>query len=288
MEYENELKNLMKRGRNKIEKSIFKGLLYCIRFFKKKYCFKAECVEYIRCLMSIVCIHRNKKYNQLFKNILRAELTRAIEVDVDFYDSCFLLYACSRYKSLSKKMYSKIKKRFVRKKLTDRSATLLKRNDFDTLSDEAIDHLYVKLCRKRYKLPKDHFRNYWMALKKVNTNKTSSEMDYHMTHIVYIYNNYSCKYKLKKTKFMHKVLNYLSNRTPIIYRDDDIDLIAETLECMCVLKNRKWLKKYKTKFIRKILSTQHKDGSWTHDTDKSCYNRFHGAWTCINVLVHFI
>ena len=164
MEYEREIIDCIKQTKS-LERSFLKGLLFLVRFFKKQHCFKHERIEYIRCLLTLVCTYRKEKYKKLFKGILLAELERAIKIPSDFFDSCFLLYACKYSKRLFEKLHKKMK-RFTRKTLPNNAKRLLKENDFDSLSDEAIDHLYVKLCRKRVKLPKDHFCDYWKALKR--------------------------------------------------------------------------------------------------------------------------
>lgn len=285
--------------KKQLEDSFINGLDFCVRFFNDTKCFKYECVQYLMCLTSMVCINnKNKKVQKYVYSVFMDVLNRVYsEIDklvLEDYDYFVLMYACSLIKNRTVKMkiFNKINKRYSRTKCPNKSLQYLKENNYDDLVDDIIDHMYIKLCRKGFpniKFPKDHYRDYKYAIERIDYDKAKpdSDLDYNMTHIIYAYNYYGCV-PLKKTKFIKKVEQYLINRTESIYKYNDIDLMAETLECFIILKNKKWLNKHKQQFLTKILSKQRKSGkykgAWISSDDITCYDRFHGTWTCINLL----
>ncbi len=284
-------------NKKQLETSFLNGLEFCIRFYEDTKCFKYECIQWIICLSSMVCNPiKNKTIRQKVYSAFEEALIRVCneidKIEVDYYEYFLLFYSCSlikgrRQKNLFDTLYSYFSKKYSRKSIPNHALKYLKENNYDDLSDEVIDHMYLNLCRKKWisKFPKDHFKDYKRAIEKLDykTLKHDSDLDYHMTHVIYTYNQYGC-IRLRKTKFIKTVETYLKERSETIFKDNDIDLIAETLECFVVLNSKSWLKKNKRKFLKKILSKQRKSGAWTCPDCKSCYDRFHGTWTCINLL----
>lgn len=299
------------KPKTRLQKAVIKGILFLIKFFKNKRNFISQGPNWILCLLSLICSTcPNNDIRSIVKELINYELTRmSLLLNKSAKDSVeyFPIYFYALVKANAPKdIKQRFKKYYIKHNIKKKLARDFKEfddTDYDSISSVAIDHMFVRIAKSSARklgvtLPKEEFNKYWKTLSKINNNSLFAAnknypnvVDYHVTHVIYIYNQYNCKHvgKGKKSKYIRDCEKYLhkhSNR--ILHKSHDVDLIAETLECMYVLGNKKWIKKFKSKYISKILKQQRKrTGAWQDRGKLDMYEKFHGTWACVNALYHF-
>lgn len=302
--------------KSKYVKSLIRGLVYITQFIKSnKRCTKQIFTQYILCLTILLCNQRSPIRN-VINDLIEYELIRMSKKwseihksdSIEIYDYGYIFFACTKIKDKTiLQMYKKLYKRYMKKK-SDRDTGIKgtavyddidSEYDYDYLNDEITDHLFLYLSKQSgiTFLPPDNYKEMMKIQSKMDYDtildaegKDFDEFSfdtYFATHVIYSFTCYGCKKRPKRTpKYIERCVQYLHDSSDRIYKyaSRDIDLLAETLECMVSMKHKPWIKKYKQKFIRKLLSSQKRDGSWSNQGDKGCYEKFHGTWTCLNAL----
>lgn len=283
-----------------IQRSVVKGLLWCVKKFEDRRFFISQSTNLIVMLQGMVCSHPRRKFNKILIEWMRHTLERmsflldriikgdASEIIPMFFSLKYVKASASTYNRFLDYWKTKVDKEIYEgdKSFRDNIAT----EDFDSLSSEAVDYSFLRMVKKLKLpgLPKDRFDKYWRAMKRMGFEdfERDSDLDYHATHIVFIYKSYNCA-SGKKDSLVKKAETYLIEESGrILDRSSDIDLISETLECMIILKSKKWLVRNQGKFTKKILKSQRVNGSWMSKGDKTMYDRFHGTWTSLGALYH--
>jgi hypothetical protein len=306
--YYNQLKNY--KTKTKIQKSVVSTILWCIDFFKNKRHFNSQSPNWVAFLQGLICIRPKSKFSKILIGLLKNELEfMSNNLKIIFKndgEELMPIFYSLKYVGVSKKCFNKFKKYYNNLSKSDREIyegdksfkKSVKKDDFDSLSSEAINYVFLRLSKsnnKGIKFPKDYLNIYMKAMTNQNIKKIEqkknvdiNDLDYHITHLIFIYNSYSCgKYK-KKSRLIKEAEDYLiRNSNRILKKSKDIDLIGETLDCMIVLKNKTWLKKNKARFINHILKKKKKNGSYNRNPKGDLYDRFHGAWACVGALYHF-
>ena len=291
------------KPKNKIQKSFINGIVWCINFLENERYFNSQAINYVLLLHGLCFIKKDRETDKLLLKLLQETIERIskkmdIIVKKDNEEILYILSSFGKLKDLPKEVKLKIQRYYKSIKCkeiyeNDIDETI-ENEDYDSLSDEAVSHVFLSLAKKYNKeiksFPVCRLDLYKKALNKFNiqdlekTTDDYNELDYHVTHVLFIYNSYNCT-KLKRNKTVKSVENYLvKNSRRILTKSKDIDLIAEVLDCMLVINNRNWNKTWKSKFVNKLLKKQNKSGMWSTKGDKTIYVRFHGNWACLGAL----
>jgi hypothetical protein len=296
--------------KTKVQKAVKKGVLWCINLFEKEHNFNSQAPNYIVLLFGLLCLECKSKFSNLIQELLIETLERASKKIKTIYKNdgpelvpVFGVFGKLPKNEKTKELFNKFHSYYkccTRKKMYEGNTSFnksIKDKDFDSLSDEAVSYSFLRLSKKfnkNMKLPKDRLNQYKKELEKLEIpdlekidKENHSELDYHVTHVVFVYNLYNCDKNIRKTKLIKQCESYiLKNSGRILKKSNDIDLIGETLDCMLVLKNRKWNKIWKKRYINHILKKQTKSGKWYTRGDKSLYDKFHGNWAVLGALYH--
>jgi hypothetical protein len=292
--------------KTKVQKAVKKGVVWCINFFENERNFNNQATNYIILLRGMLCLKKDTGFYNLIQELTIQTLDRLSKKIRTVYkkDGIEMLYLFSIFNilpknKLTKDLFNKFHsyyKRYASKQIYEGDSSFkmnLDRGKFDDISDEAVSYLFLRLSKnKNLKLPKDRFNQYKRALEKldisklVEKNNDPNDLDYHVTHVVFIYSSYGCK-KIRKNKLIKQCESYiLKNSERILNKSKDVDLIGETLECMIILNNKKWNKIWKKRYINHIFKKQTKSGKWYTRGDKSSYDKFHSNWAILGALYH--
>lgn len=287
--------DLRLKPKNNIQKAVINGLLWCEDFFKNERNFNSQAINYLTMLYGML---RKTKLTSKIKSIIESVLIRIsrklkIIIKNDIYEIFIVLAAMNKVN-----LEDNIKRKFINyynksdKNIYEGDKEFQKsieNEDFDDLSDEAIAFVFMKMAResnKNIKFPKCRLNQYKKALSKIDleSHPVSSELDYYVTHLLFIYNEYNTK-KIKKNLKVIKIINkYIQKHSKRILNSKDVDLISEILDCMICINDKTWNKMWKRKYINYIIKKQNSNGQWKSPGDNNIYDKFHGNWACINAL----
>lgn len=290
-------------NKKKILKSYTSGIDFVVKFFDNKRYLREEFSSLMLFFIGIICVlkHKKKKKEKNKLEIIIIDFLGRIlelnnlELDHDDFMIVFYLYTNLN----SKKHFNKYKLLYLKnikslkKDIEYKYQHLFRKKKFDDLCDFVIEHLFICIVKKnnklpidlRKKIPKHSFNSSWKLLKqsvnKQYLSSLNSDKLYQLTHIIYIHTHYNCykpKHKPKEIKLIEEYFFQNSNK---IIKLNDVDLLSEIFESMVFLGSKKWEKKYKKIYIKKILKRQRKRGNFYDPGNKTIYDTFHSTWTCL-------
>ncbi len=170
--------------------------------------------------------------------------------------------------------------------------------NYGLINDYLIDSVFVNILRSQtdFNLPPNHFHNY---IQKINSlpfayrfpHEGYHHQNYLITHIILTLSNYDEKAINLNHSLVKKVIEYIKiNFDDIRHKTDDIDLIAEILQCWRICKLSK-SHQYK-EAIHFLFKQQIYDGSWLELEyidlkEDDPYDIFHSTWAVLTGLNNF-